>query len=119
MDSVSKVDNVLSSETLLNLEVMTKPKDELNDISQGKNLGQGSSHARPGLEISNLKDNLNIITKVNDIEEGTGPSSTEICIDPKTLEVAGIAGQHKRETLLTNTISEADEKARRNVQDKL
>ena len=111
VDSVSKVDNVLSSETSLNLEVMTKPKDELNDISQGKNLDQGSSHARPGLEISNLKDNLNIITKVNEIEEGTGPSSTEICIDPKTLEVSGIAGQHKRETLLTNTISEADEKA--------
>ena len=111
VDSVSKVDNVLSSETSLNLEVMTKPKDELNDISQGKNLDQGSSHARPGLEISNLKDNLNIITKVNEIEEGTGPSSTEICIDPKTLEVSGIAGQHKSETLLTNTISEADEKA--------
>ena len=89
VDSVSKVDNVLSSETSLNLEMTTKPKDELNDISQGKNLDQGSSHARPGLEISNVKDNLNIITKVNDIEEGTGPSSTEICIDPKTLEVSG------------------------------
>ena len=111
MDSISKVNDVLWSVTSLNLEMTTKSKDELNDISQGNNLDQGSFHARRGLEISNVKDDLNIITKVNDIEEGKGPSSTEISIGTKTLEISGIAGQHKNETLLTNTISEADEKA--------
>ena len=110
VDSISKVDNVLSSEPSLNLEVTTKSKDELNDISQGKYLDQHFSHARQVLEISNVKDDLNNITKVKDIEEGTGPSSPEIIIGPKTLEISGIAGQHKHKTLLTNTISEADEK---------
>ena len=88
-----------------------KSKDELNDISQGKYLPHDFSHARRGSEISNVKDDLNIITKVKHIEEGKGPSSTEISIGTKTLQISGIAGQHKNETLLTNTISEADEKA--------
>ena len=111
VDSISKADNVLSSETSLNLEVTTKSKHELNDILQGKNLDQGSFHVRRGFEISNVKDDLNIITKVKDIEEGKGPSSTEICIGSKALEISGVAEQHKLETLLTNTISEADKKA--------
>ena len=110
VDSISKVDNVLSSETSLNLEMTTKSKDELNDISQGKNLDEDFSHARRGLEISYVKDDLNIITKVNDIEEGKGPSSTEISIGTKTLEISGVAGQRRHKTLLTNTISEVDEK---------
>lgn len=114
MDSISKVSNVFSSKAPLDSEVTTNSKDDLNDISQEKNLDRDFSYARPGSKISNLKDDLNI-AKVHDIEEGIGPSTPEISIGSISevsvfSDVSGVAGQHKHGTLSTDTISEADEK---------
>ena len=118
LDSISKAGDVPSAKSLPDSELVAKSKAELNDISREESSEQQFSHTIPDSEISTAKDDFNY-TKVNNIDEGS--SSSEKSTGAKTLKtsendpvfsnVSGVAERHQDDSLLTDTISEANKTA--------